>query len=61
MADVEEKFADEYLFDRYYIASQIKLITSEVYGIIENLNSLSKDKYIQLYNIFNNIAKECKS
>lgn len=58
MADIEEKLCGEYLFDMHYINTHIRLITYEVLNIIENLNYLSKDKYTQLYNIFDDINKE---
>ncbi len=60
MADVEDKLAGDYLFDIYYIDTHIKLITSEVFSIIENLNFLSNDKYNQLYKIFDDVTKEIK-
>ncbi len=58
MADMEEKLTGEYLFDRQYIKTSIKLITDGVLGIIEALNALSKNKYHQLYNIFDEINKD---
>lgn len=58
MADMEEKLSGEYLFDRHYLKTNAGIIAQGVYNIIENLNALSKDKYIQLYRIFDEINKE---
>ena len=58
MADMEEKLSGEYLFDRHYIKTNVRLIAHGVLNIIENLNALSKDKYIQLYKIYDDINKE---
>ncbi|MEW6674744.1 MAG: PEP/pyruvate-binding domain-containing protein [Nitrospirota bacterium] len=58
MADMEEKLSGEYLFDRHYINTNVRLIAHGVLNIIENLNALSKDKYIQLYKIYDDINKE---
>ncbi|MGQ9571010.1 MAG: PEP/pyruvate-binding domain-containing protein [Thermodesulfovibrionales bacterium] len=58
MADMEEKLSGEYLFDRNYIKTNVRLITDGVLNIIENLNALSKDKYLQLYKIYNDVNKE---
>jgi len=58
LADMEEKLSGEYLFDRHYINTNVRLIAQGVLNIIENLNSLSKDKYIPLYKIYDDINKE---
>ncbi len=47
MADMEEKLSGEYLFDMHYIKTNVQLIGYGVLKIIENLNALSKDKYVQ--------------
>jgi pyruvate,water dikinase len=58
MADMEEKLSGEYLFDRHYINTNVESIAHGVLNIIENLNALSEDKYIQLYKIHDDINKE---
>jgi pyruvate,water dikinase len=58
LADMEEKLSGEYLFDRHYINTNVGLISGGVLNIIENLNALSKDKYMQLYKIHDDINKE---
>ncbi len=58
MADMEEKLSGEYLFDRHYINTNVRLIADGVFKIIENLNALSNNKYIQLYKVYDDIYKE---
>ncbi len=58
LADTEEKLSGEYLFDRHYINTNVRLITDGVLNIIENLNALSKDRYTLLYKIFHDINTE---
>jgi len=58
MADMEEKLSGEYLFDRHYINTNVKLISGEVLDIIENLNILSKGRYSQLYKLHDEINKD---
>ena len=55
MADMEEKLSGESFFDLNYIHKNVRLISGEVLKIIENLNVLSQDKYISLYDIYNGI------
>lgn len=55
MADMEEKFAGEFLFDRQYIDSSSRTLAEKVYSIIENLNALSEQRYLPLYDVFKNI------
>lgn len=56
MADMEEKLSGEFLFDRQYIESNIKATIQGVSDIIDDLNKISKDKYIILYDRFNQIV-----
>ncbi|MEW6067146.1 MAG: PEP/pyruvate-binding domain-containing protein [Nitrospirota bacterium] len=58
MADMEEKLSGEYLFDIQYINTKIKELAIGVLYIIENLNTLSNDKYQILYRVFNDINKK---
>ncbi|MEW6108750.1 MAG: PEP/pyruvate-binding domain-containing protein [Nitrospirota bacterium] len=58
MADMEEKFSGEFVFDRYYIDSNTRKLSDKVYSIIENLNSLSDEKYYELYGIYKRIKSE---
>ena len=55
MADMEEKFSGEYLFDRHYIDSNSETLSKMVYSIIENLNEISSEKYAKLYEVFGRI------
>lgn len=58
MADMEEKFSGEYLFDISYIKTNTRLISYEVLKIIDNLNVLSKEKYRQFYKIYGDIGRD---
>lgn len=58
MADIEEKLSGEYLFDMHYIKTNAKLISYEVQRIINYLNLLSDNKYIELSNIHKKISDE---
>ena len=58
MADMEEKFSGEYLFDISYIKTNTRLISYEVLKIIDGLNALSKEKYKQFYTIHADIGRE---
>ncbi len=58
MADMEEKFSGDYLFDMSYIKTNVRLIGYEVLKIIENLNALSRDRYKQFYVIHADISQE---
>jgi len=58
MADMEEKFSGEYLFDIHYIKTNVRLIGYEVSKIIGSLNVLSNNKYSQFSAIHTNINQE---
>ena len=60
MADMEEKLSGEYLFDMHYIKTNVQLIGYGVLKIIENLNALSKDKYVQFHETYNHVGEEIK-
>ncbi len=57
MADMEEKLSGEYLFDRHYINTNVKLISDGVSKIIEYINDLSEQKYKTLYSRYEEINK----
>ncbi|MBW1917334.1 MAG: phosphoenolpyruvate synthase [Deltaproteobacteria bacterium] len=48
MADMEEKLAEEYLFDTGYIRSQVDRLAHQVTQIITELNKLTQDRYPEL-------------
>src|SRR4030067_2825165 len=58
MADMEEKLSGEYLFDRQYIQTNARLIVDGVFKIIEYLNIISSDKYLQLFTIHEDLRKK---
>ena len=57
MADMEEKLSGEYLFDRHYINTNVKLISDGVSKIIKYINDLSEQKYKTLYSRYEEINK----
>ncbi len=58
MADMEEKLSGEYVFDVYYIKTNVNAISNGVIGIIKNLNALSDNKYAQLENVYYEIKEK---
>ena len=61
MADMEEKLSGEYLFDRNYINVNVKAIAEGTKKIIEHINVISHNKYLQLHEVFAEINKEIES
>jgi pyruvate,water dikinase len=61
MADMEEKFSGEYLFDIHYIKTNVRLIGYEMLKIIENLDVLSGNKYKEFHEIHKTISQEIES
>lgn len=55
MADLEEKFYGEYLFDTHYLNTTINNLSEGVLKIIQNLNALTDNKYSELEKIYNEI------
>ncbi|MCS7163971.1 MAG: PEP-utilizing enzyme [Thermodesulfovibrio sp.] len=55
MADLEEKFSGEYLFDIHYLNTTINDISEGVLKVIRNLNALTDNKYSELEKIYNEI------
>ncbi|PIW86046.1 MAG: hypothetical protein COZ95_01370 [Nitrospirae bacterium CG_4_8_14_3_um_filter_50_41] len=60
MADMEEKLSGEYLFDKRYLETRIKLIADRVLNIIQDLNALSHDPFKELFPIYDQIHDELK-
>lgn len=58
MADMEEKLSGEYLFDKQYIHSNVRLISDTTQKIIRHINTLSYDKYAELYKVYERIQEE---
>lgn len=61
MADMEEKFSGEYLFDIHYIKTNVRLIGYEILKIIENLNTLTGKKYKEFYETHKLISQEIEN
>lgn len=57
MADMEEKLSGEYLFDRPYIYTNIRAISSAVLDIIKSLDSLSHGRFNSLFERYDEIRK----
>jgi pyruvate,water dikinase len=58
MADLEEKFSGEYLFDMHYIQTNVRDVSEAVSEIIKNINALSDGKYSQLEEVYNQIREK---
>jgi len=58
MADMEEKLAGEYIFDRHYVEGGIRAISDGVRNIVESLNALSYNKYGKLRDVHEGIKTE---
>ena len=58
MADLEEKFSGEYLFDMHYIQTNVRNVSEAVSEIIKNINALSDGKYSQLEEVYNQIREK---
>lgn len=61
MADMEEKISGEFVFDRYFIDSNYSAISEKVFRIIEDLNEISSDKYLQLFEVYRKADQEVKN
>ncbi len=48
MADMEEKLSGDYLFDRTYLETQVRLLEEHVPGMVAELNRLTERRYPEL-------------
>ncbi|MCX8034475.1 MAG: PEP-utilizing enzyme [Thermodesulfovibrio sp.] len=58
MADLEEKFSGDYLFDMHYLRTNINDLLEGVLRIIQNLNALTDNKYLELEKIYREIQEK---
>jgi pyruvate, water dikinase len=58
MADMEEKRAGEYLFDKQYVEGSVDSASAGVAAIIKSLNSLSGGRYNQLQGVYREIQQK---
>jgi len=58
MADMEEKLSGDFLFDTGYLYTQAEQLTSNVSGMITELNLLTNDRYPELIPIFEQLYRE---
>lgn len=55
MADMEEKLSGDYMLDMHYVDTKCNILVEKVQSIIKNLNTLSNEKYLGLYDAFERI------
>ena len=58
MADMEAKLSGEFVIDRHYIDSSIAAVVERVKKIVDTLNQISGEKYLDLYDRFNTICSD---
>ncbi len=61
MADMEEKVSGDYLFDMHYIRSNLKMLSTKVPIIIDSLNKISDDKYLELNDVLKRVDSEIQA
>jgi pyruvate,water dikinase len=61
MADMEEKLSGDYLFDMYYIRSNLNMLSNKIPIIIDSLYEISGGKYLELYDVFKRADSEIQA
>ena len=61
IVDMEEKLSGDYIFDKAYIINSYNELADTVYKVIYNLNITSSNKYIKLYERFENINTQLRA
>ncbi len=61
ITDIGEKLSGDYIFDKTYIHTSYTELSDRVYKVIYNLNMLSSNKYIKLYEKFEEIDIQLKA
>ncbi len=61
ITDIGEKLSGDYIFDKTYIHTSYNELSDRVYKVIYNLNMLSSNKYIKLYEKFEEIHIQLKA
>jgi pyruvate,water dikinase len=61
MADMEEKLSGDYLFDMYYIRSNLYTLSNKMPIIIDSLYKISDGKYLELYDVFKRADSEIQA
>ncbi len=61
IADMGEKLSGDYIFDKTYIINSYNELADTVYKVIYNLNIISSNKYIKLYDRFENINTQLRA
>ncbi|MDL1970033.1 MAG: pyruvate, water dikinase [Candidatus Desulfofervidaceae bacterium] len=61
IADMGDKLSGDYIFDKVYIINTYQALADTVYKVIYNLNMIVSNRYINLYDVFENINAEIKA
>lgn len=60
ITDMGEKLGGDYLFDINYIKNAYSALSTAVYNSIQNFDALTRNRYLQLHEIFERIDKQIK-
>ncbi|MCL6620691.1 MAG: hypothetical protein K6T55_01190 [Syntrophobacterales bacterium] len=60
MADMEEKLSGEYVFDRTYLETQVRLLEEHVTGMVVELNALTDQAYPELFPLVAQLIAETR-
>jgi len=61
VADMGEKLSGNYIFDKTYIINSYNELADTIYKVIYNLNIISSNKYIKLYDRFEDINTQLRA
>ena len=61
VADMGEKLSGDYIFDKTYIINSYNELANTIYKVIYNLNIISSNKYIKLYDRFEDINTQLRA
>ncbi len=61
VTDMGEKLSGDYIFDKTYIINSYNELADTVYKVIYNLNMICSNKYIKLYDVFEDINAYLKA
>jgi len=61
MADMEEKVSGDYLFDMQYIRTNLDILSTKVPIIIDSLNKISDDKYLELNDVLKRVDSDIQA
>lgn len=61
IADLGEKSGGEFIFDRQYLSNSVATLSEVVHKMVNNLNILSGNRYIDLFNVLDRLNKATES